>query len=145
MKELIPDLCERLHVLHLRHQIVFGELTPANPPYIPMAETLARGLADEDENAVRIARTLVDMTEMELPDFWGTPLGRLMFAAGCWTTGTVPQLVASKLLGCSRQWIHSMVKKERVGSVPSKTSEAPALLTVELRGLVKEKLDKSVN
>lgn len=109
MNEPVKDLCNRMALLHVRYDVVFREPTPANPPYIPLAEALESGLRGDVPEAVRIARGVVDPADLERPGFWATPLGRLMFSAGCFKGETVTQAFAAGVLGCSRQWVHQML------------------------------------
>jgi hypothetical protein len=117
MKDTITDLCERLDLLRLRYNIAFGIIglpAAAARPYIPMAEAISRGLLDADPAAMNITRALVDPAEMYRPEFWGTPLGRLLFAAGGFPQQTCTQTVAAVVLGCSRQWVSAMVAEEKL-------------------------------
>lgn len=116
IKDPATDLCERLHRLWLRYNVVFREPTPANPPYIPLAESVLRGLADEDKWAVIITRSVVDQAEEDQPAFWGTPLGRLLFVAGGYPYDTCAQAVAAAVLGCSRQWVSAMVSDGKLSA-----------------------------
>lgn len=112
MKDVISDLCDRMDLIRLRYAVVFrpgAAAIRAAPPYIPMAEALARGLLAEDANAIQIARTLVDPADADRAEFWGTPLGQLMFNAGAYPKKTCTQATAAAVLGCSRQWVSAMV------------------------------------
>lgn len=139
-KDVTTDLCERLHILRLRYQVVFHELSPANPPYIPMAEALLRGLGEGDAAAVTHLKALVDEAEMDRPAFWGTDLGRLLFAAGAREGATVSQTVAAAVLGCSRQWVSAMVAENKL--TPTHYREVYA---DEVRKVLKARVDRLVN
>ncbi len=144
-KDTITDLCERLHMLWLRYNVVFREPTHASPPYIPMAESLARGLLAEDKGAVVVTRSLVDLADTDRAEFWATPLGRLLFVAGGYGDETLTQSVASALLGCSRQWVHALVVKGDLDSFPVDSKPGVRRVLVDqVRPLVKAKLDRLV-
>lgn len=114
-KSPVTDLCERMETLRLRYNLVFNtEATPDAPPYIPMAEALVKGLADGDPAAVNIARAVVGFTELSRPEFWGTPLGRLMFAGGCFPSDQCSQATAALVLSCSRQWVSAMLAEGKL-------------------------------
>lgn len=116
MTEVLKDLCERMDLLHLRHAIVFDKDAEfrAGPPYIPMAEALVKGLAAGDTNAATVAKSIIGMAEMQRSEFWGTPLGRLMFAGGCFPSRTCSQAVAAAVLACSRQWVSAMLAEGKL-------------------------------
>lgn len=140
-KDAVTDLCERMHTLWQRAQTVFGQLDiPHNIPYIPLAESLLRGLADGDGLAVPHIRALVDPAEMDRPEFWGTNLGRLLFAAD---GGAVPisQTVAAAVLGCSRQWVSAMVNEGKLTA----TGASRGVYSDEVRRVLKARVDRLVN
>lgn len=141
---VIADLCERMNVLRLRHGIVFRNLSPAVIPFIPLAESLAWGLAKEDKDAVIIARSLVDPTEQSRAEFWATPLGRLLFTAGGYPGETITQTLAAGLLGCSRQRVHQLVVKGDLKSAPVDHLAAREVFTGQVRALLRTKIDKRV-
>lgn len=117
-KDPIADLCERMDTLRLRYTIVFAgpvaEQIPGAPPYIPLAETIAQGLADQDSYAATVAKSVVGYAEMTRAEFWGTPLGRLMFAGGCFPGEQCSQTVAAYVLSCSRQWVSAMLAEGKL-------------------------------
>jgi hypothetical protein len=123
-KDPIADLCERMDTLRLRYTIVFtspvAEQVPAAPPYIPLAETIAQGLADQDAYAATVAKSVVGWAEMTQPTFWGTPLGRLMFTGGCFPSAVCSQTVAAVVLGCSRQWVSAMLAEGKLTPAESR-------------------------
>jgi hypothetical protein len=140
MTDIVTDLCERMHALWLRSQVVFGTVNdiPHYIPYIPLAETLLRGLADGDGLAVPHIRALVDKAEMDRPDFWGTDLGRLLFAAD---EGAIPisQAKAAAVLGCSRQWVSAMVAEGKLTA-----TEGRGVYSDEVRRVLKARVDRLV-
>lgn len=110
VKSPIADLCERMDTLRLRYNLVFNPKdAPAAPPFIPMADTIVRGLTDSDKAAVNVARAVVGFDQLARAEFWGTPLGRLLFSAGGFPTETCSQTVAANVLSCSRQWVSAML------------------------------------
>lgn len=118
-ESVITDLCERMDVLRLRYNIVFypkAAATPAAPPYIPLAERVFKGLVDGDPAAATIARSIVGYAEMGRTDFWGTPLGKLMFVGGCFPSKSCSQTVAAAVLGCSRQWVSAMLAEGKLSA-----------------------------
>lgn len=119
-KDPIADLCERMNALHLRYAIVFGgtvvDRVPAAPPYVALAVPLMRGLADGDVQAVTIAKAVVGYAEMAQTEFWGTPLGRLMFVGGCFPADQCSQTVAAAVLECSRQWVSAMLAEGKLSA-----------------------------
>lgn len=139
-KDVVTDLCERMHTLWLRSQVVFGTTDiPHNIPYPPLAEALLRGLADGDGLAVPHIRALVDPAEMDRPEFWGTSLGRLLFAAD---GGAAPisQTVAAAVLGCSRQWVSAMVNEGKLTA----TGLSRGVYSDEIRRVLKARVDRLV-
>ena len=114
-KSVVTDLCERMDTLRLRYNLVFnGQSAPDAPPYIPMAEALAKGLTDSDPAAVNIARAVVGFDQLVRAEFWGTPLGRLLFAAGGFPSDMCSQSVAAAVLSCSRQWVSAMLAEGKL-------------------------------
>lgn len=140
-KDIVTDLCERMHALWLRSQVVFGSANdiPHNIPYIPLAEALLRGLVESDGLAVPHIRALVDKAEMDRSAFWGTDLGRLLFAAD---EGAVPvsQAVAAAVLGCSRQWVSAMVAEGKLTATNDRS-----VYSDEVRRVLKARVDRLVN
>lgn len=136
-KDVITELCERMDLLRLRYAILFRVENPATPPFVPMAEALARGLLSEDTNAIQITRTLVDPGELHRPDFWGTPLGRLLFLAGGYGQESCTQAVAAQVLSCSRQWVSAMVTEEKLGSTDDR-----GVFVDQVRMVVKHRADR---
>lgn len=141
-KDAVTDLCERMHTLWLRSQTVFGSRNdiPHNISYIPLADALLRALADGDALAVPHIRALIDPTEMDRPEFWGTNLGRGLFAAD---EGAVPisQTVAAAVLGCSRQWVSAMVNEGKLTA----TGVSRGVYSDEVRRVLKARVDRLVN
>jgi hypothetical protein len=142
MTDIITDLCERMHVLHLRHLVVFEPSHPADggrviDMYVPRAEALVRGLIDSDHAAVVIVRSLVDPGDMGEPTFWGTPLGRLLFCAGGYERQTCTQTEAAAVLGCSRQWISAMVGEGKLDA-----AEGRRVRVDQVCGVLKARADR---
>jgi hypothetical protein len=135
--DIISDLCERLDLLRLRNNIVFGVLDPLPRGFVPHAESLARGLLAEDQDAVHVVRALIDPAELSLTSFWLSPLGRLLFAVGGYPRETVPQGVAAAVLGCSRQWVNAMIAK---GKLPPAAKDREVYYQ-HVRAMVKAKLE----
>lgn len=142
-QDVVTDLCERMHTLWLRSQVLFGTTDiPHNVPYIQLAEALLRSLAVGGGTAVPHVRALVDKAEMERPDFWGTDLGRLLFAAD---EGAVPisQATAAAVLGCSRQWVSAMVNEGKL--TPTDASGlSRGVYSDEVRRILKSRVDRPV-
>lgn len=145
MKEVITDLCDRMALLHNRYDVVFRMTGPGpHRPYIPLADFLLAGLRGEAPSAVSIARALVDPADLDVPEFWATPLGQEMFAAGCYQDEAVTQSCAAGVLGVSRQRIHQMVGS---GAIRSESGVNPAARMVhagDVRDLLKAKIDTPV-
>jgi hypothetical protein len=141
-KDTTSDLCERMDLLCLRFNIVFGVVglpAVAARPYIPMAEAISRGLLTADRAAVNVTRALVDPAEMDRPEFWATPLGRLLFAAGGYVPKTCTQTVAAAVLDCSRQWVSAMVAEHKLS-----VAEGRGVYVEEVRALLKSRIDRLV-
>lgn len=138
--EVVAAICNRMDALHLRHAIVFDpKATHANIPYIPIAEALATGLAEANPTAVIIARALVGPSDLEPGPFWAMPFGQLLFLAGGWREQTVPQAMAASLLGCSRQWVSTLVRK---GELDATTDDARRVYVEQVKEMLKAKIDK---
>ena len=139
-KDIVTDLCERMHALWLRSQVVFGNRNdiPHNIPYPPLAEALLQGFAEGNGMAVPIVRALVDETERDRPEFWGTDLGRVLFAAD---EGAVPisQATAAAVLGCSRQWVSAMVSEGKLTATGGR-----GVYSDEVRRVLKARIDRLV-
>lgn len=139
-KDVITDLCERMHTLWLRSQVVFGSHNdiPHNIPYIPLAESLLRSLAEGEGAAVPYIRALVDPAEMDRPAFWGTDLGRLLFAADGGAR-LISQATAAAVLGCSRQWVSAMVAEGKLTATNDR-----GVYSDEVRRVLKARVDRLV-
>lgn len=139
-KNVVTDLCDRMELLYSRWTVVFTKAeVPAYPPFVPLAEALAEGLAEGTKAAVRIARGVVDPGDLDDPQFWGTPLGRLLFAAGGCKDEMISQATAAAVLGCTRQWVSTLVGKGRLSHTVDSavfTDEVRALLTLKLKAQV---------
>lgn len=139
VKEIVTDLCDRLHLLRLRYDVVFCEPTHDNPPYVPMAEALVRGLREGRKTAVVLVRSLIDPADMEKAEFWGTPLGRRLFLAGGHPDVGISQATAAALMGCSRQWISMMIKEGKLSS-----GVVGGVYAEEVREVLKARIDRLV-
>ena len=143
--EVVAAICNRMDALRLRYAIVFNPpMVNQAPPFVPLAEALADGLAEGAEMAVRIARALVDFHDLESGAFWAIPFGRLLFLAGGWRRETVPQAVAASVLGVSRQWIHTLVKNSDLDAADPAYPNAREVYTDQVRAMLAAKIDKTV-
>lgn len=143
----VTDLCKRLDLLRLRYNIAFmvGPSSVASPPFIPMAEHIVHGLATYEPDAVTVARAIIDTADyMPVSDdtavFYGSPLGRLFFAAGGFPGDGITHNIAAALLGCSRQWVHTLV---RTGRLRSETNgeRLRKVNAIDVRDMVRAKID----
>lgn len=148
----VADLCKHFDLLRLRYNIAFGVVgaaAAAAPPFIPMAETIVRGLADADPAAIGVCRAVVDPAlwhplSDDTGSFYGSQLGRLFFAAGGYPETGCTHNVAAAVLGCSRQWIHTLVRTQKLRSATG--GDRPLKVSVEgVRALLKAKVDSRVN
>jgi hypothetical protein len=128
MKNITTDLAARLALLHTRAQVVLGRF-PAEPAdrlpadhassfYRDAAAMLEAGLREGNPDAIGKVRAVVDPADMDRSDFWGTPLGRLLFVAGGFGAETCSQAIAAGVLGCSRQWVSAMVSEGKLNAAP---------------------------
>jgi hypothetical protein len=145
MKDVITDLCDRMDVLRLRYGVVFRDLTPAAPPFIPIAKQLAAGLREENAGAAQIVAALIDPAELtgsHCAEFWATPLGILFFVAGGYPSQAVPQTTVAALLGKSRQWVNLQLQTGRLSWA---AVGGPAAVDAhDARRLVRNALDRIV-
>jgi hypothetical protein len=143
-KDIITDLCARMAQLASRHNVAFGLGAAPRPTSTALAEGLLRGLlrglAEGDVVAHARILALVDQGEMDRPAFWGTDLGRLLFAA---EGGARPitQAVAAAVLGCSRQWISAMVAEGKL----TRVDDRGGVYSDEVRRVLKARVDRLVN
>lgn len=114
MKDPVTDLTDRLALLRVRYEVAFHSPFALPGPVGPLAATLEEGLRNGMDTAVRMARAVVDPAEMDRAEFWGTALGRLMFAAGGHSGQVCTQATAAAVLGCSRQWVSAMVAEGKL-------------------------------
>lgn len=144
--EVVAAICNRMDALHLRHALVFNPASaPAAPPYIPLAEALADGLALGSQSAVIVAHALLDDSDRQDERFWAMDLGRLFFLAGGFRGDAVSHKIAASLLGCSRQYVHALVTGKKVRAEMSEHLAARMVNAADVRDLLKAKIDKSVN
>lgn len=119
MKDITKDLYDRLALLHNRYVVVFVALATrtagiSDSYFVGIAAALEEGLRTGDADSVAMVRGVVDPAELDRAEFWGTPLGRLLFVAGGYQGQTVTQTMAAGLLGCSRQWVNAMVAEGKL-------------------------------
>jgi hypothetical protein len=119
MKDPVTDLADRLALLRVRYEVAFQapHINPPGGPVQPLATALAVGLEAGTELALNMVRAVVDPAETDTSEFWGTPLGRLMFTAGAYRGEACTQAVAAAVLGCSRQWVSAMVAEGKLTPV----------------------------
>jgi hypothetical protein len=147
MKDPITDLADRLALLKVRHNVVFGTPGPTAPEYVSphcvrMAEIIADGLMIENAEMVGKARGVVDPADLGGTEFWATALGRLLFAAGGYGARedeTIGQAFAAGVLGCSRQWVNELVARGELTSAVSSQVRVD-----QVRVLLKTRMDKLV-
>lgn len=140
MKDIVTDLTDRLALLHVRYEVVFHGPAPADPArYASLARLLESGLHEADEQAVQIARGVVDPADLARPEFWSTPLGRLMFRVGGFKGATCTQTVAAGVLDCSRQWVSAMVAENKI-----KRAADGGVYADEVRAILKARIDRLV-
>lgn len=141
MKDTITDLYDRMALLHNRYTVVFQ--TPpamaALEPQFASAVLLDEALRGGAEKAVQVTRAVVDPADLDRAEFWGTPLGRLLFTAGGYTGETCTQTVAAGVLGCSRQWVNAMVAERKLASAADR-----GVYVAQVRGILKARIDRLV-
>lgn len=145
MKDIAKDLEDRLALLHVRWEVAFWAFTN-RPDFAGMAAVLEHGLHDGDETCVKMVQAIVDPADMDSAEFWGTPLGVLLFAAGGYPRDMVPQSVVVSLLRCSRQYVHELIVSKKLLSVATPVGSTVTRM-VDAKGvqaLVKKKIDKLV-
>lgn len=146
-KPITADLCDRLAMLHTRHNVAFEFVAPVGSidVFEPLADVLQNGLRESDPGIVTRVRAVVDPSELgsESP-FWYTPLGRTLFAAGGFVEASLSRTVAAGILGCSRQWIHELVVKGELQAAPSQTGTDRFVYAEKLRTLLTKRLDALV-
>lgn len=144
--EVVKAIINRMDALHLRHAIVFHPATmPAAPPYIPLAEALADGLALGNNSVVTVVHALLDDSDRRDERFWAMDLGRLLFLAGGFRGDAVSQKITASLLGCSRQYVHALVTSGKLRSEPSEHLAARMVNVRDVCDLLRAKIDKEVN
>lgn len=146
MKDIKQDLIDRMALLRVRYEVAFTDFV-ARPEFEARAAVIEEGLHQGLDSAVRMAQAIVDPAELDGTAFWATPLGVLLFAAGGYPRGQVPQPVVTCVLHCSRQYVHELIGKGKLTVVPQPVgSVTMRLVDAEgVKALVKKKLDKLVN
>lgn len=132
----------RMEALHLRHAIAFPDHTPPKGTLIEaFAQEMTERLKRSDDLAVTIMRALIDAADQQ-PDaaFWGTPLGRLLFAAGGYQHDAVPQATAAAVLRISRQRVHQLVLSGALGSETGVNPAARQVRAADVRYLLKQRI-----
>lgn len=143
MKDIVVDLAERLELLHVRHGIVFRSLAPSGD--VPqLAVGVTRGLYKQEPDAVQVCQALIDQGELERADFWGSPLGRRLFLAGGYRKEAVTQSIAARVLGCSRQYVHALITSGQLRSETGLSAERRQVSVVDVRDLLKDRIDSLV-
>lgn len=147
MKDPITDLADRMALLHVRHDVVFGLHGPRITPtaILAAAQGLESALRAGDPDAAARVRGVVDPADMDRSEFWATPLGRLMFVAGAFRGETCTQTVAAAVLDCSRQWVNAMVAEGKLSPASVAASPTGRGVHVEqVRAILKARIDRLV-
>lgn len=117
LEPVIEQIRRCMEQLHLRYATIYpNHPMPAPGLITAFAEEMTERLARDDETAVKIMRAFVDSADLLSADFWRTPLGRLMFAAGGFGPDSemVGQSFAGGVLGFSRQRVAQLVADGRL-------------------------------
>lgn len=147
MKEPVTDLADRLALLAIRHCVALNTIAAAPPPHVlhTFAEEMVAALRTSyPVAAVARVRAVVDPGDMDRADFWGTPLGRLLFLADGYGRETCSQAVAAAVFGCSRQWVSAMVAEEKLAPAAGRGVFVEQVQGVLLARLKRLSLDTSV-
>ena len=145
MKDIKQDLTDRLALLRVRYEVAFAAPFAAPAPIDTLASVLENGMHNGLDSAAKMVRALVDPCELESAKFWGTPLGALFFAAGGFPGQEMPQTLAASVLGCSRQYVSSLVKDGKLATPSAAASRRKVVSAEAVRDLLRAKLDKFVN
>lgn len=151
MKDIRQDLIDRLALLDLRHNVVFGPFGGDDPSgdvmHAYIAAKVEAGLHANKPGTVEIVRGIVDPAEMSTAKFWATPLGVLLFSAGGYTDLACSQTVAAAVLRCSRQYVHELIVSGKLLSVAPLVGSTSGRMveSAGVRVLVMKKLDMLVN
>jgi len=146
MKDIKQDLTDRLLLLRSRYEVAFYTRADATARDAPtFAAVVEAGLHDGLDSALTVVRAVVDPAEMRAPAFWQTPLGALFFAAGGFPGQEMPQTLAASVLGCSRQYVSSLVKDGKLATPSAAASRRKVVSAEAVRDLLRAKLDKFVN
>jgi|SRR3954466_8882876 hypothetical protein len=134
LREALDERAARLEARIL--QIGLG--APINWPEGTAADTaryyLQKLQARDPETATEVLTVLVDESESLTDQFWGTTLGRTLFALGAWPDGDMSRATAMHILGLkSRQRVHQLIVEglveETMGGLITSAS-VRALMTV---------------
>ena len=145
MKDIVKDLEDRLALLNVRHEVAFAMFT-GHYPYPEVAARLEEGLHEGNQDTVKRVQAVVDPADMDSAEFWATPLGVLLFAAGGYPRPMVPQAVVVSVLRCSRQYVHELLVSKKLLSVATPVGSTVTRM-VDAKGvqaLVKKKIDRLV-
>jgi hypothetical protein len=89
-------------------------------------------------------RAVVDPGDLDAhADFWSTPLGRLLFAAGGFKHEFISQVTAAAVLRLSRQRIHQLLAQGQLRHVTDAIGYR-VIRAEDARALLKSKLDEDV-
>lgn len=95
------------------------------------AATLITIGPNAEATAREIATYLLDRSEIRLPGFWATPLGRLI----CWHIGypeaVVPASLIGPMMGTTRQYTYRVLSGASGGYKPSRTPDGKIGVRVE--------------
>ncbi len=142
MKDVKQDLTDRLLLLRSRYEVAFRADAGTGLAAEDLAAVVEAGLHDNLESALAAAHAIVDPADLATVAFWQTPLGVLLFAAGGFPHADLPQTLAARVLGCSRQYVSEMVKSGKLAAPHAKSRLVSAY---GVRELLRRKLDKFVN
>lgn len=137
MKDPVTDLADRLALLRVRYEVAFHSPFGAPGPVHALAVALSLNLRHGMDDAVRMTRAVVDPGDLDRPEFWGTPLGRLLFEAGGHVGETMTQTAAAAVLGCSRQWVNAMVAEDKLTSAAER-----GVYVEQVRAVLKHRADR---
>jgi len=120
LEPVIEQIRSRMERMHQRYSAIYpNHPMPTSVLLTAFAEEMAERLDRDDKVAVEVMKAVVDPADLHLDDFWRTPLGRLMFAAGAYAPDRemVGQSFAAGVLGFSRQRVSQLVASGRLTRV----------------------------
>lgn len=141
MKDVKKDLEDRLALLRDRYETAFATtvMLSAPAPFDTLASVLEGGLNERLDSAVTMAKAVIDPAELNSVAFWQTPLGALLFAAGGFPHKDMPQTLAARVLGCSRQYVSEMLK---TGKLTAPHAASRMVLAEGVREQLCRKIDR---